>query len=100
MSPDEYRQQKAARAVFRNSTIAFLFSASKRKTQGHHRASTPFAARVDDVEAIDRSDDRAARTKLIWWRNAVQTMLRETPRSQSRPQMLRHAAREQSYRNS
>lgn len=75
MSPDEYCQQKAA-ASGSSFYYSFLFlPQEKRKAI---TALYAFCREVDDV-VDDCSDDHVARTKLVWWRKEVQSMLQQKP---------------------
>ncbi|WMW79156.1 presqualene diphosphate synthase HpnD [Undibacterium cyanobacteriorum] len=75
MSPDEYCQQKAA-ASGSSFYYSFLFlPQEKRKAI---TALYAFCREVDDV-VDDCSDDHVARTKLVWWRKEVQSMLKQQP---------------------
>jgi phytoene synthase len=75
MSPDEYCQQKAAQSGS-SFYYSFLFLPPERR-----RAITAlyaFCREVDDI--VDEcSDTTIARTKLIWWRKEIASMLAGSP---------------------
>lgn len=75
MSPDEYCQQKAAQSGS-SFYYSFLFLPTDRR-----RAITAlyaFCREVDDI-VDDCSDATVARTKLMWWRKEIASMLAGSP---------------------
>jgi phytoene synthase len=75
MSPDEYCQQKAAQSGS-SFYYSFLFLEPERRRA--IMALYAFCREVDDT--VDECTDvTIARTKLIWWRKEIMTMVEGTP---------------------